>query len=70
MTQKDEALEVLIEIFGKGKYSFTEDLLRGCYKIQKQYQFDKDRDLPVEHMRRLVEADVAVQLSETQKGAR
>jgi len=62
MPKTDEALQVLLDLFHKGKYPFGEPLLRSTYEIEKQYQFDQDRDLPLDHLRRLVEAEVTAML--------
>ena len=56
--QTDNALSVLLEIYEKEVHEFSRDLLISCYETQRQYQFDRDRDVPMENMRRLIEAEV------------
>jgi hypothetical protein len=54
----DDALDVLRELYRKEKHSFSEQCLQRCFEVQRQFQFDRDRDVPLEHMRRIVEAEV------------
>ncbi len=54
----DDALEVLLKQYKSSKYEFREVFLKQCYEVQRQYQFDRDRAVPVDHLRRLVEAEV------------
>lgn len=54
----DSALEVLLKQYRSGKYEFSESFVKRCYEVQAQYQFDRDRALPVDHLRRLVEGEV------------
>lgn len=60
---EDNGLEVLLQLLRDGKYAITEGLLRECYAVQKQYQHDRDREVPLNQLRRLVEAEAADQLA-------
>lgn len=55
---RDNAVEALLECYRAGAYEFGEDFLLKCYDVERQFQYDPDRDVPVEHLRRLVEAEV------------
>jgi hypothetical protein len=55
---EDHALAVLLEVRTRVAPDLPEDLLRQCYAIQKQFQFDRDEQLPVVHTRKLIEAHV------------
>jgi hypothetical protein len=54
-TEADHALEVLLAVRAQVAPELPEALLRQCYAIQKQFQFDRDEQLPIVHTRRLVE---------------
>jgi hypothetical protein len=56
--ESDHALEVLLEVRSKVAPECPEELLRQCFKIQRQFQFDRDDELPLVHTRRLVEGFV------------
>jgi len=60
---EDNGLEVLLQLLRDGKYAIPEGLLRECYAVQKQYQHDRDREVPLNQLRRLVEAEAADQLA-------
>jgi len=51
----DHALEVLLAVRAQVAPELPEELLRQCYAIQKQFQFDRDEQLPIVRTRRLVE---------------
>lgn len=51
--------EVLREVFGESERAFDEQLLLQVYAIERQYQFDRDRAVTLEHIRRAVEAFIA-----------
>lgn len=51
----DDALEVLLEVRETAAPELDEVLLRECYAIQKRFQFDRDREVPLDATRRLVE---------------
>lgn len=54
----DHALEVLLAVRARIAPELPEELLRQCYAIQKQFQFDRDEQLPLVRTRRLVEGFV------------
>jgi hypothetical protein len=54
----DHALEVLLAVRTQIATELPEEILRQCYAIQRQFQFDRDEQLPVVHTRRLVEGFV------------
>jgi hypothetical protein len=55
---EDHALAVLLAVRAQIAPDLPESLLRQCYAIQKQFQFDRDEQLPIVHTRRLVEGYV------------
>lgn len=57
-TRTDRGLDVLLEVRAQIAPELPEELLRQCYAIQKQFQFDREEQLPLVHTRRLVEAFV------------
>lgn len=54
----DHALAVLLAVRAQIAPDLPDNLLRQCYAIQKQFQFDRDEQLPIVHTRRLVEGYV------------
>jgi hypothetical protein len=54
----DNALDVVLPLYRKGRYVFSEECLRECYEIQRRYQYDRDREVPLELMRKRVDAEV------------
>ena len=54
----DHALDVLLVVRAQIAPELPEELLMQCYAIQKQFQFDRDEQLPIVHTRRLVEGFV------------
>lgn len=65
---EDNGLDVLLHLLREGKYAIPEGLLRECYKVQKQYQHDRDREVPLNQLRRLVEAQAAEQVASGNQG--
>lgn len=66
---EDTGLAVLMQLLREGNYALPEALVVECYVIEKQYQYDRDRDVPLNHIRRLVEAEAGRQLeAETTNG--
>lgn len=51
----DNALEVLLDVREKVAPELDEKLLRRCYEIQRTFQFDRDREIPLTTTRRLIE---------------
>jgi hypothetical protein len=45
-------------------------LLQQCFAIQKQFQFDRDEQLPLVHTRRLIEAFVEHEAANQSDGQR
>jgi hypothetical protein len=62
VTNDDNGLIVLLQLLREGNYALPEALVVECYTIEKQYQYDRDRDVPLNHLRRLVEAEAGRQL--------
>lgn len=56
------ALQVLLDLVSRGKYDVSEDLVRACYEVERQFQFDRDRDVPMDRIRRIVEAEAVRQM--------
>ena len=56
--QADIALETLIDLRSKAAPDLSEDLLRACYFVQKNNQFNSDRSIPMAEMERLIDAEV------------
>lgn len=54
----DDVLDVLLEVRHASSPELDEFLLRDCYAIQRKYQFDRDREIPLEATRRLIEGFV------------
>jgi hypothetical protein len=63
MTSEDNGLEVLMQLLREGNYALPERLVTECYGIEKQYQYDRDREVPLNHLRRLIEAEASRQLN-------
>jgi hypothetical protein len=70
----DHAVDVLLAVRAQIAPEISEELLRQCYAIQKQFQFDRDEQLPIVRTRRLVEGfverEVAAQGNGQPEGAR
>lgn len=58
----DNALEVLLQLMRDERFSLSEDMVRECFAIQKKYQHDRDREVPLNQIRRLIETEAARQL--------
>lgn len=54
----DHALDVLLDVRQKHAPDLDESLLRDSYEIEKQFQFDRDREVALVKLRRLVETAV------------
>jgi hypothetical protein len=61
----DNALEVLLEVRARKVPELDERLLRECYAIQKKFQYDRDREIPLDVMRRLIEQEVTSMVART-----
>jgi hypothetical protein len=44
MTVKSDPLAVLLEIKGSRETLLEDDLVRACYQLQSEHQYDKDRN--------------------------
>jgi hypothetical protein len=44
MTNKSDPLAVLLRLNSKLEKNIDEDLIKECYQIQKEHQYDKDRN--------------------------
>ncbi len=55
----DMALAALLTASREIAPELPEDLVRTTYAIQSRHQFNKDRDVPLEEMRRLIDDHVA-----------
>jgi len=61
-TSDDKAIQVLLELLSREKSDVGTTLVRQCYEVEKAFQYDRDRDVPLDKIRRLVEAEVTRQL--------
>jgi len=61
-TTDDKAMQVLLELLAREKSEVSTALVRQCYEIEKAFQYDRDRDVPLDKIRRLVEMEVTRQL--------
>jgi len=61
-TSDDKAIQVLLELLSREKSDVGAALVRQCYDVEKAFQYDRDRDVPLDKIRRLVEAEVTRQL--------
>ena len=64
---EDPVIEVLSEVNSSRGTEVPSDLLRRVYEIQKRHQNTKDREAPLEEMRKLVEGFVRDELAEKQE---
>ena len=55
---EDIALNVLLNIAKNSASNLPDDFLRAAYAIEVKYQFEKDREIPLNELKRLVEAYV------------
>lgn len=66
MATEDNALKVLLQVLHEEGYELSEAVVRQCYAVQKQFQFDRDREVPLDRKRRIVEAEVVRQMESSQ----
>ena len=65
---EDNALSVLENIRNANYPDLSQSLLRLCYELEKRYQYDRDRDVALQELQRLIESEVARQMKlETDK---
>ena len=55
----DHAWAVVEKAFTEGRYSFSVDLLRDCFKVAEEHQFDEERELALRKLSEVVESYVA-----------
>ena len=65
----DSALDVLLEVRASKVPELDETLLRECYAIQKKFQYDRDREIPLDVMRRLIERVVEQEVAKAAAGS-
>jgi hypothetical protein len=61
-TTDDKAMQVLLELLAREQSEVSAALVRQCYEVEKAFQYDRDRDVPLDKIRRLVETEVTRQL--------
>lgn len=44
MTHKSDPLEVLLELNSKLNLELDEQLIKDCYRVQKDHQYDRDQN--------------------------
>lgn len=54
MKYKSDPLSVLLKLRGQMETQVDDDLIKACYKLQSDHQYDKDRDT-INRMKALVE---------------
>ena len=54
MTVKSEPLSVLLEIKATMETNIDDELVKSCYQLQSEYQYDKDRET-MKKMQALIE---------------
>jgi hypothetical protein len=60
MTHKSDPLEVLLRLNSELGKNLDESLIKECYQVQKEHQYDKDRDT-VNKIKAIVEERVVEQ---------
>lgn len=63
---ESEALTVLREVFELIKPNIPWELVKSSYEIERQYQFDADREVAVSNLRRIVTQHVAEEFNAEQ----
>ena len=61
----EHALEVLKRINDSMDETIPEDLVKNCYMVEKRFQYDSDRQLALNELRHLVEAEVERRLEDS-----
>jgi len=56
---EDIALQVLLNVAREASTNLPVELLRKAYEIEVKYQFEKDREIPLNELKRLVESYVS-----------
>lgn len=60
MTIKSDPLTVLLEVKSSMDTTISDELLKSCYQLQSEHQYDKDRTT-IKEMRDLVEGAIVNQ---------
>ena len=58
MTIKSDPLTVLLAVKAEMETALSADLVRACYQLQSEHQYDKDRDT-MKKMRAMIEEVIA-----------
>lgn len=58
MTIKSDPLTVLLAVKAEMETALSDDLVRACYQLQSEHQYDKDRDT-MKKMRAMIEEVIA-----------
>lgn len=58
MNDDDLTLETLLSVRNNVAPGLSEELLKGCYQVQKRFQFSDDRAVVVAEMEKLVDGYV------------
>lgn len=66
MSDHDEALTVLLEVYRSKNPGFPEKILRESYAIEKLHQFERDREISSNEIRRAVTIAVEKELGDGQ----
>jgi hypothetical protein len=59
---EDNALAILEKIRNANSPDLSQAVLRQCYEIQKQYQYESDPSLAMNDFQRLIENEIARQM--------
>ena len=63
----DIALQVILDIAKKDFPDLPENLIKAAYEIEVKYQFEKERDIPLNELKKMVESTVFSQDNEAVK---
>lgn len=55
MTNRSDPIGILIDIKAREGFEVDDELLKSCYELQKNYQFEKERTKSLQEMKKLVE---------------
>jgi len=54
----DDILEVLLSTSQEMNATVSTELIENCYFIEKKYQFEVDRNLPLNEIKKMVNAEI------------
>lgn len=60
-----DILEILLKLKQERKRRVSDALIKACYEIEKQYQYDERRERPVRLIEKLVDDEVQKELDST-----